>query len=868
MSGPCNGSAQCISCHLGRGKQTWLESDIRPGRHYTIILDHPDMIDIERSRCAAGRYAVDMVSALKLAGIQRSDCNVIYAVACYPGMDLEFTRREAKKSDEGAFLITAGLTVDPVRNCLPRVIDDVQRAVEAGCSNFICMGDIAMHALIGGNASSDKLRGSAMKGRMMIFGERINIFFTIRPHRIFGEPIMRDVFRADMAKAKRFFTGTLNWKDPQIIIAENEALLEFGLALLQGSQFISYDVETNGIHPETSAIRCIGFSNEDVAVVIPLRRINGWPYKTAQSGSHWWSHVYKQIKPILDGEYGPLIGHNAGNFDRRMCEAEFGVTPKLKYDTILSHLLVDNEMPHRLGFLGSYYTDYTEAWKADNAATESETDEDLWTYNGKDCVVTARIVRRLHAEMTANEQGHLYPREAMLQALGARMTQIGIRVSEQARLDLMKDYSLKRAAAEDSLKKAFGKDFNPRSSAQLKKAFYTTLGLMPPAYSKATQEPSTNDDAIRKMMLTYKLDDSTYNVLQAARLYKKAQQLIQLNLSPMISANRSYMAGGKPEPGILDLQGICHPSYNRLPATGRYSSSEPNLQNINSIIRKMFEPRKGNVFVACDAEALEVRVIAEEAGAKHTIKVLSDPRGLDLHNETMDFVYGDGIWQLPGAPAKRNKKGSGDFKNSRGTIKNVRYAHNYGAGIRRIWDQATSAEDDEGNLLYRNLTVDMIEEIVVKLRELEPEIPEWWQTTYNTWRKQGYIADSIWGRKRKFRKKATLPGIVNHPIQAGGFHIIAEAMIEIFFGEQPWFATERVNKAPVDFSVLHYRTNRFGSPCGLVTQTHDSMMFEVPEEEAEAAVAAVSTVMTRVRKVGAILTYTCEAKVGNTWEAV
>ena len=871
-------NAKCSLCKLARPEHRPLQSEVRPAL-YTIILDLPDQTDIEVKRCGAGRYAIDLNMALKLAGIKRSECNIIYVSACST-WDLDAVRRDAstayRKTAEGQLLRSAGYTTnpyDPVSNCLPRFYTDINMSIAGGARNIICMGDLAVSTIKGGKHSADKIRGCGEYNAEM----SCKVFYTIHPRRIYGEPIYKDIFRNDIKKAVRYFTDTLDWPEPKIYLPGSYAEAILALELLKGSKLISYDLETDDINSWAN-IRCIGLSNKDVAVVIPIRSIDGKLYRwqTENGIIPVYSILANEIKDFLKGKYGKVIGHNAGNFDRRIVEWSYGYKPELELDTMLCHLLMDNELPHRLGFLGSSLTDYTEAWKADNTANEARSDQELHTYCGKDCIVTARVAPVVFRGMKDNNQYHLYSREKMLQAAGVDMSNIGMRIDIDARAKLLGEYREKIANSKAVLTQAFGVEFNPRSSPDLKEALYgsgqRSLGLLPCAFSKKTKEPSTNDDAVREMMVSYGLDDKRYNILHNLRLFKSANQLIQLSLLPMqpYTIGKFLKENGEYGTGILDSSWTVHPSYNRLPTTGRYSSSDPNLQNINAIMRRMYVPRKGNCFIACDANALEAVLIAEESGAQLTIDCLK--QGLDLHNETMERVYGNGIWTLPGAPNDRRTKGKGEFKSSRNTIKNVRYANNYGAGIKRIWDQATAAEDENGNLLYRGLSIGDIEEIVLGsenvkgLRQIEPEIPEWWKKTHTLFKQQGYIADTIWGRKRKFRRKQTLPGIVNHPIQAGGFHIIAEAMIEILYGEQDWFATERVDRSPIDYTVLQY--SKTGAFTGLVTQTHDSLMFEIGEAYKDAAIDCLTRVMTRRRKVGAVLTYTCECKSGYNWEEV
>ena len=96
--------------------------------------------------------------------------------------------------------------------------------------------------------------------------------------------------------------------------------------------------------------------------------------------------------------------------------------------------------------------------------------------------------------------------------------------------------------------------------------------------------------------------------------------------------------------------------------------------------------------------------------------------------------------------------------------------------------------------------------------------------------------------------------------------MVAEALLELVLGREDWFATHAVGPAP-DFDPALLRFN-LTARTGLVTQTHDSLMFEVPAERADEAQAAVTWAMTRRAKVGALLTYTAEGKIGTNWKDV
>jgi DNA polymerase-1 len=333
---------------------------------------------------------------------------------------------------------------------------------------------------------------------------------------------------------------------------------------------------------------------------------------------------------------------------------------------------------------------------------------------------------------------------------------------------------------------------------------------------------------------------------------------------PLRSVKETYTTGsGEERPGIILEDGRVHPSYNRLPATGRYSSSSPNAQNIPYFLRDLFIPAPGYAFVGADMDQLELRLVAEESGAARLLHSFNS--GNDPHNETMEIVYGDGIWTLDGAPEDHNKKGKGVFKDIRGLTKNVRYAWQYGAGATRIHEQVIAGEDEGGKLIYADKTVQDIRSIIKGLARADPEIPAWWRRVLSEFRRHGFIADPLWGRRRDFLDEEKLTEIANHPIQAGGAAIVHEAMIEILYGSQPWFSTKGENPYPYPLSLIR---NPYGLPTRLITQTHDSLVFEVPEDQAEEFAGFLTRAMTRRRKEGAKLTYTAEADVGLSWVEV
>ena len=216
------------------------------------------------------------------------------------------------------------------------------------------------------------------------------------------------------------------------------------------------------------------------------------------------------------------------------------------------------------------------------------------------------------------EQTPLIGREHTLQDIGCKMQKMGMFV------DYNKLYE-HELAFQTELKKhrkiclEIGpKDFNPNSSAQVRKILFSEWDLSPVKYNEKSGDPSTDDDSLRRILTEYGLDDERNTFIQSIRLIRRYSKLLSTYINPLKTG------------GLVLPDGRVHPAYNRLPATGRYSSSSPNAQNIPYDLRDIFVPQEGHVFVGADADQLELRFIAETAEADRLLDVINS--GLDPHH--------------------------------------------------------------------------------------------------------------------------------------------------------------------------------------------------------------------------------------------
>ena len=236
----------------------------------------------------------------------------------------------------------------------------------------------------------------------------------------------------------------------------------------------------------------------------------------------------------------------------------------------------------------------------------------------------------------------------------------------------------------------------------------------------------------------------------------------------------------------------------------------------------MFVPAPGCVFVGADQEQLELRFAA---ALMHCLMYLDafNNRTIDPHNLTAELMFGEQIWELEGAPKDKTKKGTGKFKKVRNTAKTLGFAALYKAAVPRILEIMQRYEDDDGTIIYRDMNIKRVTALRNNWLHKAPEIAQWWAATLNACQRNGYIEEPIFGRRRYFASMDP-NAIINFKVQAGGFAIVAKAMMDM-----------RKIMGPPDLGAKH----------GLCFQLHDALTYQVPEARADETVSALQNAMTR-----------------------
>ena len=343
--------------------------------------------------------------------------------------------------------------------------------------------------------------------------------------------------------------------------------------------------------------------------------------------------------------------------------------------------------------------------------------------------------------------------------------------------------------------------FNIQSTRQLGEVLFTQLGL--PPVKKTKTGYSTNAEVLEKLA-------DKHPIVPAILDYR------------MLTKLKSTYADGLLK--VIGPDGRIHTTFqNMVTATGRLSSTEPNLQNIpvrtelGAEIRKMFVPRPGWVLVDADYSQIELRVLAHVAGDKLMIQAFRE--GLDIHTATAAQVFGVAPEEV--TPLQR------------------RHAKAVNFGIVYGISEFSLAEDIGVSRFAARDYIQAYLDRYSGVRDYMHRIVEQAQ-------QQGYVT-TLYGRRRYIPelsstnrniRQAAQRIALNTPIQGSAADIIKLAMI-------------RVEQA---LEVLQAR---------LILQVHDELIVECPPEEAEQVQAVVTQQMEQVAQLSVPLV--AEAKVGNTW---
>jgi DNA polymerase-1 len=547
------------------------------------------------------------------------------------------------------------------------------------------------------------------------------------------------------------------------------------IAILKKQKSICFDTETTG----TDANDCelVGFS-------FAIKHGEAW-YVPVPADQQEAQVIVNEFKPVLEDPTISKTGQNL-KFDILMLKW-YGVEVKGDlFDTMLAHYILDPDTRHNMDILSENYLGYKPVSisaligaKGKNQGNMRDVEiEKIKDYAAEDADITLQLRSVFEPRLKAVESEKLiHEIEHPLVYVLADMEYEGVRIDHNTLNEFSKELVVDIAKLEKIVYEKAGVRFNIASPKQLGEVLFEKLMLDPKAKKTKTGQYQTGEDVLLSLAAK---SDIVRDILD----YRQLQKL------------KSTYVDALPQM-VNKKTGRVHTSYNQaIAATGRLSSTNPNLQNIpirterGREVRKAFIPRDaGHSIVSADYSQIELRIIAEISKDVNMLDAFA--QNLDIHTATAAKVYGKELHEVD-SNQRRNAK-----------------AVNFGI----IYGQSAFG-------LSQSLGIPRKEaaEIIDNYFAQYPGIKQYMNDTMNFARENGYVC-TLMGRRRYLRDinsaNATVRGFaernaINAPIQGSAADMIKIAMINI----------HREFKA----QKLDAR---------MTMQVHDELVFDVPNHEIE-----------------------------------
>ncbi len=563
--------------------------------------------------------------------------------------------------------------------------------------------------------------------------------------------------------------------------------LETLVGKIQTAGILSIDTETTGQDPLQAELVGISFCcDETEAAYLPLaHHYLGAPEQVD------WSAARTVLKGVLEDERILKVGQNI-KYDAEVLK-QHGVDLKgIHFDTMIASYVINPGIrQHNLDYLAQHYLNHKMisyhdvAGKGKNARSFSEVEvQKACEYSCEDADITFRLMGILDEKMRSDKNETLfYELEMKLLPVLMDMEMTGIKIDAGFFKEMSKGFAREMKEMEGAIFAEAGMEFNINSPQQLGYVLFEKLGL--PGQKKTAKSGQYSTD----VKVLKALSASAYTIPTLLLRYRTLSKLKSTYLDALVkladpSTNR------------------VHTSYNQtVAATGRLSSSNPNLQNIpvrgeeGREIRKGFVAEAGNCLVGADYSQIELRVFAHYSGDEAFIEAFRQDR--DIHTRTASEILG--------------KEGQGVTPEMRRVAKAINFGIIYGMGPRKLSEEL--GIDHKTAKDYISMYYDRYQG-VTRYRD------EMIQTAF----KNGYVT-TLFNRRRylpdiehannRIRSEAERMAI-NTPIQGTAADLIKQAMIRI----------------------LH-RLGEEGFRTRMLLQVHDELVFEAPEEEAERVIPMI-----------------------------
>lgn len=560
--------------------------------------------------------------------------------------------------------------------------------------------------------------------------------------------------------------------DYQLIDTEDK-INDF-LRIILTKEIISLDTETTGTDAMSAELVGMSFSyKENQAFYVPVPQDREGAQK-----------IVDKFKPVFENEKSIKVGQNI-KYDMIVL-ANYGVSIKGQmFDTMIAHYVLQPELHHGMDYLAEVYLKYDTIKIEELIGAKGKNQRnmrdlsptDIYKYACEDADVTLKLKNILEKELETNGVKELFEEiEMPLVPVLAYIERNGVRIDTEALKETSRHFTIRTREIEEEIYKLAGMEFNVSSPKQVGEVLFDRLKILEKAKKTKTGQYVTSEEVLESLK-------GKHQIVEKILDYRGLKKLLSTYVDAL--------------PELINPKtGRIHTSFNQtVTATGRLSSSNPNLQNIpvrdddGKEIRKAFIPDDGCEFFSADYSQIELRIMAHLSEDDNMIEAFREEQ--DIHAATAAKIYKINMDEVT--------------REQRSKAKTANFGIIYGISVFGLAER---------------LNVDRKEakELIDGYFENYPKVKAYMDESIRSARDKGYI-ETIFKRKRYLpdinSRNAVVRGYaernaINAPIQGSAADIIKVAMIRIY-------------KRFMDESIKSK----------MILQVHDELNFSVLREEKE-----------------------------------
>ena len=540
------------------------------------------------------------------------------------------------------------------------------------------------------------------------------------------------------------------------------------------SEILALDTETTGTDPMDAELVGMSFSiTENQAFYVPVPAEREEAIKSV-----------REFEPVFKNEKSLKVGQNI-KYDMLVLQ-NYGIEVRGKlFDTMVAHYVLQPELRHNMDYLAEIYLHYQTIHIEELIGPKGKgqknmrdlSPQEVYLYACEDADVTLKLKNILEQELKKNDAEKLfYEIEMPLVPVLVNIESNGVRLDTEALKQSSEHFTTRLQSIEKEIYTLAEGEFNIASPKQVGEILFDKLKIVEKAKKTKTGQYVTSEEVLESLR-------NKHDIIGKILEYRGLKKLLSTYIDAL--------------PQLINPKtGRIHTSFNQtVTATGRLSSSNPNLQNIpirdedGKEIRKAFIPDDGCSFFSADYSQIELRIMAHLSEDKNMIDAFLS--GYDIHAATAAKIYKVDIKEV--TADMRRKAKTANF----GIIYGISV---FGLAERMNVDRKEAKELIDGYF------------------ETYPQVKSYMDKSIQVAREHGYV-ETIFHRKRFLpdinSRNAVVRGYaernaINAPIQGSAADIIKVAMARIY-----------------------ERFKAEGLKAKMILQVHDELNFSVPAKEKE-----------------------------------